>query len=72
MRPSDIPGDYTEKTQSTHIKHSIGPQVDDEPFHIMAVRSPVTRNLISRFDDIRDEIVESFKEYIPLTEGKLG
>jgi len=53
------------------MKHSIGPQVDDEPFHIMAIRSPVTRNLISRFDDIRDEIVESFKEYIPLTEGKL-
>ena len=54
------------------MKYSIGPQVDDEPFHIMTVRSPVTRNLISRFDDIRDEIVESFKEYIPLTEGKLG
>jgi len=53
------------------MKYSIGPQVDDEPFHIMTVRSPVTRNLISRFDDIRDEIVESFKEYIPLTEGKL-
>ena len=53
------------------MRYSISPQVDDDPFHIAAVRSPVTRNLISRFDDIRDEIVESFKDYIPLTEGKL-
>ena len=53
------------------MKYSVGSRTNDEPFHITAVRSPVTRNLVSRFDDIRDEIVESFKEYIPLTEGKL-
>lgn len=53
--------------ETTHTKYNFGPRFNDELFHITAVRSPVTRNLISKFDDIRDEIVESFKDYIPLT-----
>jgi hypothetical protein len=29
----------------------------------------LTRNLAIRFDDIKDEIAESFKFYIPFSEG---
>jgi hypothetical protein len=37
------------------------------PHHITTIRSSVTRNLGVKFEDIRDEVVESFKTYIPLT-----
>lgn len=52
------------------IRYTLGRKLDDEPYHIATVRSPLTRGLVSRFDDIRDEIVESFKDYIPLTKGE--
>jgi hypothetical protein len=41
----------------------------DEPFHINTVRSSITRNLITRFDDIRSDIVQSFDDYVPQTKG---
>ncbi|KAF9453726.1 cytochrome P450 [Macrolepiota fuliginosa MF-IS2] len=53
----------------TQNRYTLGRRFDDIPYHVATVRSPLTRNLVSRFDDIRDEIVESFKDYIPLKEG---
>jgi len=43
--------------------------IHDNPYHIMTVKSSLTKNIASRFDVIKDEITESFKTYIPITEG---
>ncbi|KXN83236.1 Ent-kaurene oxidase [Leucoagaricus sp. SymC.cos] len=54
--------------ETFQTRYTLGRSVDDDPYHVTTIRSPLTRNLVSRFDDIRDEIVESFKDYVPLTE----
>jgi len=36
----------------------------------MTVKSSLTRNIASRFDVIIDEVTESFRTYIPITEGR--
>lgn len=53
------------------MRYTLGRAFDDSPYHIAVIRSPLTRNLSNRFDDIRDEIVESFKDHIPATEGEV-
>lgn len=56
--------------QTMHVRYTLGRRPDDDCYHITTIRSPLTRNLTNKFDELRDEIVEAFKEYIPLTEGK--
>ncbi len=55
--------------QSTQIKYTLGAPIADDPYHVVTVCSPITRNLVARFDVIADEIAESFKMFIPPTEG---
>ncbi|KAJ3557278.1 hypothetical protein NP233_g11786 [Leucocoprinus birnbaumii] len=55
---------------NTQTKYTLGP-VDVHPHHEITIRTGVTRNIVGKFDEIRDEIVESFNEYIPLTEDWL-
>jgi hypothetical protein len=50
---------------------TFGP-IDAHPHHEVTVRSGVTRNIVGKFDEIRDEIVEAFNEYIPPSEGLIS
>lgn len=43
----------------------IGPQIRLDPYHVAIVRTPLTRNLGSRFSDIKDEISAGFADLIP-------
>lgn len=52
-----------------HVKYTLQRKPGDDCYHIVTIRGPLTRHLVSKFDEIRDEIVESFAEYIPLAEG---
>lgn len=54
-------------SQAIQTKYTLGSVLDD-PYHIMTVKSSLTRNIASGFDVIIDEITESFKTYIPITE----
>ncbi|KAF9453720.1 cytochrome P450 [Macrolepiota fuliginosa MF-IS2] len=53
--------------ESIPTTYTFGQRFLDDAFHIVTVRSPITRNLISRFGDITDEVVEAFNDYIPPT-----
>lgn len=55
----------------TQKQYTLGLSLDDDSYHTTTVRSPLTRNVAGRFEDNRDEIVESFKEFVPLTEGEI-
>jgi hypothetical protein len=52
-------------------KYMMGRGLDDQRYHVATVRTPLTRSLVDRFSDIRDEISECFKDYIPPTKGEL-
>lgn len=47
----------------------IGKPIRTDPYHVSIVRTPLTRNLGSRFEDIADEIQAAFSEIIPATEN---
>ncbi|KAJ3564007.1 hypothetical protein NP233_g8574 [Leucocoprinus birnbaumii] len=54
--------------ETMHIEYTLGRKADEDSYHNMTIRSPLTRQMMNKFDEIRDEIVQSFAEYIPLTE----
>ncbi|KAF5349711.1 hypothetical protein D9756_008946 [Leucocoprinus leucothites] len=53
--------------ETIQTKSTLGP-LDVHPHHEITVRSGVTRNIAGKFDEIRDEIVEAFDEYLPASE----
>ncbi|KXN83234.1 Ent-kaurene oxidase [Leucoagaricus sp. SymC.cos] len=53
--------------ETIQTKFTFGP-VDMHPHHEVTIRTGVTRNIVAKFGEIRDEITESFNEYLPLTE----
>jgi len=66
--PEDVVSFRQAIAEVMQTKYTLGRRFDDDPYHVATVRSPMTRNLAYRFEDIRDEIVESFNDYIPVTE----
>jgi len=45
--------------------YTFGPAPMKDPYHVTIVRSPLTRSLGARFDDIRDEIELAIEDQIP-------
>ncbi|KXN83238.1 Ent-kaurene oxidase [Leucoagaricus sp. SymC.cos] len=56
------------RSPTTQIKYTLGAPIEEDPYHTAIVRTPLTRNLAIRFDDIKDEIDAAFKFYVPPTE----
>ncbi|KAF9453725.1 cytochrome P450 [Macrolepiota fuliginosa MF-IS2] len=51
-----------------HAEYTFGSGLFVHPYHIATVRSQITHNLGARFEDIRDEIVQSFNDCVSSTE----
>ncbi|KIL63125.1 hypothetical protein M378DRAFT_164814 [Amanita muscaria Koide BX008] len=49
---------------------TIGPEHIEDPIHAEIAKGPLTKNIGARFDDVRDEIVTAFDDYIPATESE--
>ncbi|KAE9393369.1 hypothetical protein BT96DRAFT_978952 [Gymnopus androsaceus JB14] len=45
--------------------YTLGAEASNDPYHVAVVRTPLTRNLGARFDDLRDEIVLAVEDQIP-------
>jgi hypothetical protein len=41
----------------------------EDPYHITTLRSPLTRNLAMKFDDINDEAMHAMKENLDTSKG---
>ncbi|KDR66030.1 hypothetical protein GALMADRAFT_162272 [Galerina marginata CBS 339.88] len=52
--------------------YTLGRQVRVDTYHIGIVRTPLTRNLAIRFDDITDEISCAFNDLIPLEKNGMS
>ncbi|KAI0070826.1 cytochrome P450 [Panus rudis PR-1116 ss-1] len=65
------PDDYLSFDEATaealQTDYTLGPSIHHNPYHIAIVRSNLTRNLAALFDDVRDEIEDSFTDAIPTT-----
>lgn len=46
--------------------YTLGPEILREPYHVPAVRTSLTRNIATRFAEIKDEITAAFDDYIPI------
>lgn len=55
--------------QSLAIEYTLGQRLLDNNYHISVIRTQLTRNLAAVFSEVRDEIVQSFLEIIPPTDG---
>ncbi|TFK68395.1 cytochrome P450 [Pluteus cervinus] len=52
------------------IKYILGPEVQEDPYHLSTVRTPLTRNLAARFAEVQDEITAAFSEFVPATDDE--
>lgn len=56
--------------RTVQLKYTIGNDIADRTYHVDVVRNALTRNLNTRFDDIRDEIQVAFDEEIGAGESE--
>ncbi|KAG6848382.1 hypothetical protein H0H93_000731, partial [Arthromyces matolae] len=66
--PDDYISFRAQAHDSLQLLYTVGPEIINS-YHVDVVRSSLTRNFVERFPDVQDEIVMTFKEYIPSTEG---
>ncbi|KAF7364554.1 hypothetical protein MVEN_00324400 [Mycena venus] len=52
--------------ESVQAKYTMGRDLSDQPYHLNAVRTSLTRNLHVCFPDVRDEIVCAFNDVLQL------
>ncbi|KAE9389794.1 cytochrome P450 [Gymnopus androsaceus JB14] len=50
------------------VEYTLSKQVILNPYHVAVVRTPLTRNIATRFAEVRDEIVAAFADLIPAQE----
>jgi len=56
--------------QMIQTDYTLGPEIRLEPYHIPVVRTSLTRNIATRFAEVKDEITAAFGDYIPVTGSK--
>ncbi|KAE9393370.1 cytochrome P450 [Gymnopus androsaceus JB14] len=65
-KASDMDLSFEEAARETlQSDYTLGAAPAQDPYHITVVRTPLTRNLGARFDDIREEIVLAMEDQIP-------
>jgi hypothetical protein len=60
------------KIQEVATQYTVGLSASASMYHVDTVRVPLTRNLVSKFDEIYDEIVQSFEGLIAAKDDGMG
>lgn len=47
------------------LDYTLGPEVTWNPYHIVVVRSAMTRNIAAQFDEMTNEMVNAFDDILP-------
>jgi hypothetical protein len=55
--------------QLLQLEYTIGHEQHHDPYQIVVIRSPMTRNIGVCFPDIRNEVVAAFEDLVPATTG---
>ncbi|KAL1707143.1 cytochrome P450 [Schizophyllum commune] len=71
--PADQLSFYYSASEAIQTKHTLGPAAEYSRAHIhtAVIRSELTRNIATRFDDIRDEICAAFKDNVTFADGEV-
>ncbi|KAJ3785534.1 cytochrome P450 [Lentinula aff. detonsa] len=51
--------------ETLQVEYTLSKAVVIDPYHVLIVRTPMTRNIATRFAEVRDEIVSAFADHIP-------
>ncbi|KAK0471577.1 cytochrome P450 [Armillaria novae-zelandiae] len=50
------------------MNHTMGRNLCVDPYQVEVIRGALTRNIVTRFADVQDEIKAAFEDHIPMTE----
>ncbi|KAF7303509.1 Cytochrome P450 [Mycena indigotica] len=64
--PEEILSFQAAAGESLQIEWTMGKPIQDDPWHVSAVRTSLTRNLSRCFPEVRDEIVHAFQDVLAL------
>ncbi|KAJ7835038.1 hypothetical protein B0H13DRAFT_1507483, partial [Mycena leptocephala] len=64
--PENVLSFYAGVEEVRGSKHTMGRAIAEDPYHQQTIRTSLTRNLHTRFPDIKDEIICSFKDVLQL------
>ncbi|KXN83235.1 Ent-kaurene oxidase [Leucoagaricus sp. SymC.cos] len=70
--PDDILSFDLAIQETTQAEYTFGPGLDTHPHHISAISSHINRNLVCKYEELKDEVVELFNEYIPQSDDWVG
>ncbi|KAF8825453.1 hypothetical protein HHX47_DHR7000510 [Lentinula edodes] len=51
--------------ETLQVEYTLSKEVVLHPYHVAIVRTPITRNIATRFAEVRDEMVSAFADLIP-------
>ncbi|KAJ4468686.1 cytochrome P450 [Lentinula edodes] len=51
--------------ETLQVEYTLSKEVVLHPYHVAIVRTPMTRNIATRFAEVRDEMVSAFADLIP-------
>ncbi|KXN87021.1 Ent-kaurene oxidase [Leucoagaricus sp. SymC.cos] len=54
----------TSASQNNQAGYTFGKGLLEDPYHLTTIYGPATRNLETKFNDINDEVIHSFEEYL--------
>ncbi|THU78323.1 cytochrome P450 [Dendrothele bispora CBS 962.96] len=66
--PDDVLSFAEAVKETLQVDYTIGKAQRMHLYHVNVVRNSLTRNIATRFSDVRDEIITSFADQIPVTE----
>ncbi|EKM83195.1 hypothetical protein AGABI1DRAFT_111666 [Agaricus bisporus var. burnettii JB137-S8] len=58
--------------ETTQANFTFGPGLDTHPHHITAISTHINRNMVTKYDDFRDEVLEIFNEKFSDAEDWVG
>ncbi|KAJ7918487.1 cytochrome P450 [Mycena leptocephala] len=70
VAPDDSLSAYEAANTLLQMEYTIGHEQHYDPYHIVVVRNPMTRNIGVCFPDIRNEVVAAFEDLVPATTGE--
>jgi hypothetical protein len=53
--------------KSLQTEYTMGRKIGEDRYHVSVIRGTMTRSLAAVFPEIREEVMESFKQVLPLS-----
>jgi hypothetical protein len=67
--PDDVLSSVKAVQEAIQTRYTLGKDIASNRYHVAVVRSQLTRNIGSKFSEIRNELAQAFTDNIPCTDG---